>query len=91
MAAESLQGVDAKAEVAGFGRGSFVTDLVINPAGPHPTLFATGTVTDLLGTVNETVRFWKHLEGLPPRDVDQGDSRSYRITIHNRQAINVWS
>lgn len=81
--------VDAKAEVAGFGRGSFVTDLVIQFGGPLATLFSGGSVKELLAVVNEAVKLWKHLAGSPPAAVDGAAGNRVAVTNNNGQIITV--
>lgn len=90
-AAKSTYGdsVDAKAEVAGFGRGSFVTDLVLSFGGPLATLFSSGTAKELLGIINEAVALWKHLSGSPPAKVDGDGGNSLSVTNNNGQILVV--
>lgn len=75
--------VEAKAEVAGFGRGSFITDLVINLGGPLVTLFASGTPKEFLGVVNEAIKLWKHLAGSPPQRVERSGNNSNAVSVTN--------
>jgi hypothetical protein len=85
--------VDAKAEVAGFARGSFVTDLVINFApAALPLLSATHTEIlsskHLLTIVKGAFSIWKHLKGEKPKSlVEHGNNVS--IENNNGQIINV--
>ena len=68
-AAKSTYGeqVEARAEVAGFGRGSFITDLVFNFAGQAATIFAAVSPEQLLTVVNQAFELWKHLKGEQPK------------------------
>ena len=84
------QDIDARAEVAGFGRGSFVTDLVFNVAGPALSLFSAISPDHLLQVISEAVRLWKHLDGNPPVSVQQSpDNQSVAVQNNNGQIINV--
>lgn len=62
VAAKAAYGesVNVKAQAAGFARGSFVTDIVINVGGPIVTLFSSGNTKELLSILNEAVKLWKH-------------------------------
>lgn len=80
---------EAKAEVAGFGRGSFVTDLIINIGGPMATLFSAVSTKDLLSVIKDAVALWKHLEGSPPSQVDRGDESIIKVTNNNGLILNV--
>lgn len=83
----------ARAEVAGHGRGSFLTDLVINVGGPAATLIGSGlfkdiAIKDLYGLVKEVFVLWKHLKGSPPKDVAQVQ-QNVNVTNNNGQILNV--
>ena len=58
--------IEARAEVAGFGRGSFITDLVFNFAGPIATIFSTASPEQLWEVVKQAFDLWKHLKGEQP-------------------------
>ncbi len=62
--------VDARASVAGFGRGSFVTDLVFNVVGASSAIFANVDPKMLWTMVKEALSIWKMLKGSPPSRVD---------------------
>lgn len=79
----------ARAEVAGFGRGSFVTDLVINVSGPIATLLTAGTMKELFRTINEAVKLWKHLGGVPPQKSERGQNNTINVTNNNGQILTV--
>lgn len=82
--------VEARAEVAGFARGSFVTDLVVNLGGPLVTLLTSGTPRELLGTLAEAMALWKHLRGTPPQQVQRsGADKSVTVTNTNGETIVV--
>lgn len=79
---------EAHAEVAGFGKGSFLTDLVFSVGGPLASIFASGSVKDLLAVVTEAFDLWKHLKGSPPAAVEHLDQR-ISVTNNNGQVIQV--
>ena len=81
--------VDAKAEVAGFGRGSFITEIVINLGGPLATLFTTGNVKNLLDVIDESVKLWKHLAGSPPQHLKPGPQNTVTVTNNNGEVLIV--
>lgn len=81
--------IEARAEVAGFGRGSFITHLIFNFAGEAATIFAALTVDQLLTIVNEAFEIWKHLKGEPPKSVEQVNSQAVKVTNNNGQIIQV--
>jgi hypothetical protein len=85
--------VDAKAEVAGFARGSFVTDLVINLApAALPLLSASyadlSSSKHLLAIVKGAFSIWKHLKGQKPKTVVE-HGNNVAIENNNGQVINV--
>lgn len=83
-----------RAEVAGFGRGSFLTDLVINVGGPVASimtgagLFKDLTIKDLYALVKEALALWKHLRGAPPREVARVEQQ-VNVTNNDGQVLNV--
>jgi hypothetical protein len=68
----------SKTEVAGFGKGSFITDLVIGVGGPMASMFSAFSTDQLLEIFKEAFGLWKHLKGNPPAQV-----------IHNDQGVTV--
>lgn len=84
-----------RAEVAGFGRGSFVTDLAIQVAGTLPVLFAATSIEQLLSTMNAAIELWKHLRGSPPQMVEQKEqgihvtNRDGEVRIVQIEALNL--
>lgn len=82
---------EAKAEVAGFERGSFVTDLVINVGGAAVSVFAAFTPNQLWSIVREAFDLWKHLRGQPPTEVlhDSGRRQSVSVRNNSGQVIQV--
>jgi hypothetical protein len=83
--------VETRASVAGFGRGSFVTDIVFNVAGACSAVFAALPAVDpktLWLVLKEALALWKHLKGAPPTKVeDAGPQLS--VTNNNGQVIQV--
>lgn len=80
---------EARAEVAGFGRGSFITDLVFNVGGPAATMFAAFSPEHLLNLVKEAFGLWKHLQGSPPAAISQSGQNNVAVTNNNGQVIQV--
>ena len=82
---------NAKAEVAGFGQGSFLTDLVFSVGGPLASVF-TGvsgvSVNDLLTVVKEAFALWKHLKGAPPTAIEN-HGQHVSVTNNSGQIIQV--
>ncbi len=78
------ENINARAEVAGFGKGSFITDLIINLGGPLTNLFVHVTTKDILETIKEAVLLWKFLKGSPPVEVE-GSGDQITITNNNGQ------
>ena len=79
---------EARADVAGFGRGSFVTDLVFNVAGPVASIFSGVSAKDLLTVVKESFALWKHLRGLPPTAI-QHNGQEVHVTNNSGQVFQV--
>ena len=82
------ESAEAKAEVAGFGRGSFITDLVFNVAGPAASIFSSFSSEHLLGVLKEAFALWKHLQGSPPATVTQS-GQHVTVTNNAGQIIQV--
>lgn len=82
------ESAEAKAEVAGFGRGSFITDLVFNVAGPAASIFSSFSPEHLLGVLKESFALWKHLQGSPPATVTQS-GQHVTVTNNAGQIIQV--
>ena len=82
------QTTEARAEVAGFGKGSFVTDLVFNVGGPSATLFTAISPEHLWLFVKEAFALWKHLKGAPPSHVED-NSQWAQVTKNSGQVLQV--
>lgn len=83
------ESVDARAQVAGFGRGSFVTDLVFNVAGATAAVFSEMSPKQFLETIKEAIEIWKHLKGSPPAKVEPTTAQTCTVTNNNGQVIQV--
>lgn len=80
----------AQAEVAGFGRGSFVTDIVFQVAGPLATVFSAATPDSFLDVIKQAFDLWKHLKGSPPTSVTHNDDhQTIKVTNNSGQVIIV--
>ncbi|TAK47016.1 MAG: hypothetical protein EPO23_13100 [Xanthobacteraceae bacterium] len=91
-AAKSTYGdqTDARAEVAGFGRGSFVTDIVFSMAGPAATVFSLLTAKDFQEVIKQAFELWKHLKGQPPKGIaHDATSQTMKVTNNNGQILQV--
>ncbi len=84
------EAAEARANVAGFGRGSFITDLVFNVAGPAATMFTAFTPEQLLSVLKESFALWKHLKGSPPKETVQS-GQWISVTNNSGQVIQVQS
>ena len=78
----------AKAEVSGFDRGSFATDIVIQVAGTAATLFTALDPKQLWTVVKEAFELWKMLKGLPPKSVAH-EGQHVTVTNNSGQIIQV--
>ena len=79
---------DAKAEVAGFDRGSFQTDLIFSVGGTAATIFSALTPQQLWHVVKGSFALWKHLRGSPPAHIEHNE-QSVSVTNNNGQIIQV--
>lgn len=91
VAAKAAYGnqVDVKAEVAGFGRGSFYTNLVFNFLGPIAAMFSAASPEQLLKMVNESFELWKHLKGEPPKKTQHVTPQFVKVENNNGEIIQV--
>jgi hypothetical protein len=62
--------VEARAAIAGFGRGSFITNLVFDVVGTSSSIFTNVDPHTLWSLVKESIGLWKMLKGSPPSRVD---------------------
>lgn len=79
---------EARAEVAGFAQGSFVTDLVFTVGGQAASMFSAFTPDHLIAVVQEAFTLWKHLQGSPPAAVTQA-GQHVSVTNNSGQIIQV--
>lgn len=82
------ESITARAEVAGFGRGSFITDLVFNVGLTSASIFSTHSPDQIWGLVKEAFTLWKHLKGSPPSKVEYGGQHVI-VTNNNGEIIQV--
>lgn len=83
--------VETRACVAGFARGSFVTDIVFNVAGVSSSVFAAAPHVDpeaLWLVLKESFALWKHLKGSPPARLEEVDQK-VSVTNNNGQILQV--
>ncbi|MDQ6988492.1 MAG: hypothetical protein Q9M19_01320 [Mariprofundaceae bacterium] len=88
--ARALYGDSAKAEanVSGFGKGSFVTDMVIHLGGAVSSLFSQVSAKDVLSIMHESITLWKHLQGFEPKALDKSDNH-VAVTNHYGDILQV--
>ena len=79
---------DATAEVSGFERGSFATDLVIEVAGSAATLFTALDPKQLWTVIKDAFELWKLLKGQPPKGVAH-EGQHVTVTNNSGQIIQV--
>lgn len=82
VAAKASFGDDAtaRAEVTGFGRGSFITDLLFDWGGAAASVFTTVPSDHLLAAIKGAFQLWKHLKGQPPKAIEYGGQH---VTVTN--------
>lgn len=82
------ESITARAEVAGFGRGSFITDLVFNVGLTSASIFSAYSPDQIWGLVKEAFTLWKHLKGSPPSKVEY-DGQHVKVTNNNGEIIQI--
>lgn len=82
------ESITARAEVAGFGRGSFITDLVFNVGLASAGIFSAHSPDQIWSLVKEAFTLWKHLKGSPPSKVEHG-GQHVKVTNNNGEIIQV--
>ena len=80
--------VEIKAQVEGFRSGSFLTDVLFQVAGPALPLLANGEIGEVLKTIKTAFELWKHLRGVPPKEVKQIE-QNVSVTNHDGKVIVV--
>jgi hypothetical protein len=78
----------ARAEVAGYGKGSFLTDICFTVGGPLATLFSTDVPKNLLECVKGAFELWKFLHGSPPEKI-QNHGQQVSVTNNNGQILQI--
>jgi hypothetical protein len=79
---------EARAEVSGFARGSFITDVVFSVGGSAATVFTALSPAQLWAVVQEAFALWKHLQGLPPQHIIHG-GQSVTVTNNAGTVLQV--
>jgi hypothetical protein len=78
----------ARAEVAGFGRGSFVTNLLFSLSGEAASIFSGVPAAQLLSVIKEAFALWKHLKGQPAKAISYAEQHAV-VTNNDGQIIQV--
>jgi hypothetical protein len=83
LAAKATYGerIETTASVAGFGRGSFVTDIAFHVVGATASIFSNITPGQLLAVLKDSIALWKHLKGSPPANVIRN---GHEATVTNK-------
>lgn len=86
------ESVQTRASVAGFGRGSFVTDLVFDVGGVTSAIFSSISPKDLWWMLKEALGLWKHLKGSPPSKVEyEGQTAIVHNNYGEVKQVNIGS
>ena len=90
-ASKSVFGEQVKitAQVAGFARGSFSTQILFEYIGPLATLFSGISPEQLFTVIKEAFEVWKHLKGEPAKAIDYSNNQTVAITNNSGQVIQV--
>jgi hypothetical protein len=81
--------VETRAEVTGFERGSFVTQLAFSVAGATATIMSSVSPHDMWTIFKESIALWKHLRGSPPTKVVEDSSQHVTVTNNSGQVIQI--
>jgi hypothetical protein len=81
--------VQARAEVAGFERGSFVTDIVFNVSGVAGSIFSGFSADQLWKVISGALKLWKHLRGRQPGTIEPVSHQEVRVTNQAGDVIQV--
>lgn len=82
------ENAEAKAEVAGFEHGSFVTSLIFSVGGQAATVFTALSADELWSVVKGAFSLWKHLKGQAPAAV-QNNGNTCTVTNNSGQIIQI--
>jgi len=91
LAAKTEFGKDitARAQVAGFDRGSFVTDLVFHVTGISGTIFSGFSAEQLRRIIEDAFKLWKHLRGCAPRKIEPASAQEIRVANNDGDVIQI--
>jgi len=91
LAAKTEFGKDiaARAEVAGFDRGSFVTDLIFHVTGISGTIFSGLSADQLRRIIEEAFKLWKHLRACAPTKIEPASAQELRVTNNDGDVIQI--
>jgi hypothetical protein len=74
---------EIKAEVSGFERGSFETEIVFHVAGAAATIFSGLTVQQVWDTVKDAIDIWRFLRGRPPSKIEPTKNNPQSVVVTN--------
>lgn len=84
------EGVEVRAEVNAFQRGSFITDLIFHVAGIGATVLASAPdIGSVVTAVKESLELFIFLKGEAPSKVEHRDNRSVHVTNNNGNVTQV--
>lgn len=78
----------AHAEVTGFAKGSFATNLLFSIGGQAATILTTVPADQLMTVIKGAFSLWKHLKGSPPKGVQHAE-QTVTVTNNAGQVIQV--
>jgi hypothetical protein len=82
--------IDVRAEVSGFDRGSFVTEIVFRVSGAAASIFGAVTTKQLWETIRGSIELWKFLRGLKPKQLEHHiPEQSITVTNNDGQILQV--
>lgn len=81
--------VEVRAEVAGFDKGSFVTDIVFQVSGAAATIYSAATTESLWKAIHGAIELWKFLRGRPPKQVAPAVHQNITVTNNDGQIIQI--
>lgn len=91
VTAKALYGdqVQARAQVSGFGRGSFATDIVFNIIGPAATVLGAVSPKDILNIIKDALDLYKFLKGEPPKSTERGADQMIHVVNNSGSVTTV--
>jgi hypothetical protein len=81
--------IHARAEVAGFERGSFLADLVFNVTGVAGSIFSAYDADQLRQVIEGAFNLWKHLRGRPPAKIVPISHQQVQVANQSGDIIQV--